>query len=141
MGVTVNRLILRGAATALAMFSILSCSDATAPDGVTSDNLSIDASRIIGSISVSLASTNLGVGDTTRATAAVYDRRSRPLDRLVNWRSSDSTIATVSSSGLVTGIAPGSADIIAYRNGHSGSATITITGLGTQTVTPVAWVV
>lgn len=138
MGVTVNRLILRGAATAFAMFSILSCSDSTAPDGVTTDDLSIDASRIIGSISVSLASSNIGVGDTTRATAAVYDRRGRPLDRLVNWRSSDSTIATVTSSGLVTGIAAGSAEITAYRNGHSGSATVSVTPLGTQGVTPVA---
>ena len=138
MGVTVNRLILRGATTAFAMFSILSCSDATAPDGITTDDLSIDASRIIGSIDVTLTSRSIGVGDTTRATAAVFDRQGRPLNRLVNWRSGDSTIATVSSSGLVTGIAAGSAEITAYRNGHNGSATVTVAPPGTQSVTPVA---
>ena len=138
MGPTVNRLITRGATTAFALFSILSCSDATAPDGLSSDDLSADAARIIGSIVVTLRDSTIAVGDTTRASAAVFDRRGRPLSRSITWSSSNTAIATVDTSGLVTGIAQGQAAITASHNSHSGSATVTVTNIGGSGVAPVA---
>ena len=133
-----NRLITRGASTAFALLAILSCSDATAPDGLTTDDLSADEARVIGSIVVTITPSTINVGDTARATAAVYDRRGRPLTRSITWTSSDTQVATINSSGLITGIAVGTAVITASHRSHSGSATVTVTTVGGSGVTPVA---
>src|SRR2546423_15328284 len=121
-----------------AMLSILSCSDSTAPDGLSADDLSADANRVIGSIVVTITPSTINVGDTARASAAVYDRRGRPLSRSITWSSSDANVATVTDSGLVSGIAPGSAVITGSHNAHSGSATVTVTTVGGTGVAPVA---
>jgi uncharacterized protein YjdB len=44
-----------------------------------------------------------------------------------NWSTSDNSIATVSSTGLVTGVAAGTATISATLNGLSGSTPVTVT--------------
>ena len=44
-----------------------------------------------------------------------------------SWSTSDNTIATVSSAGLVTGVAAGSATISATLDGVTGSTTVTVT--------------
>jgi len=44
----------------------------------------------------------------------------------VFWSSSDNTIATISTSGLVTGISPGSATITGASGTVSGTATVTV---------------
>ena len=116
MGVSVNRILMSEAAVAFALLFIPSCSDSTGPDGLNTDDLSADASRVVASIQVSLASDSIQVGQTTQASATMQDRRGRPVERPVQWSSSDTTIARVSDSGLVTGVAPGSVNIIAsYR--------------------------
>lgn len=46
--------------------------------------------------------------------------------RSITWTSSDTTIAKVSATGLVTGIAPGVASITASVEGKSGSANVTV---------------
>jgi uncharacterized protein YjdB len=58
--------------------------------------------------------------------------------RTVTYQSSNTNVATVSSSGLVTGVAPGSATITATSEGKSGTSTITVTNapVSTVTVTP-----
>ncbi|HUD47493.1 MAG TPA: LamG-like jellyroll fold domain-containing protein [Candidatus Baltobacteraceae bacterium] len=50
-----------------------------------------------------------------------------PFGGVVTWSSSDTNVLTVSSSGLVTAIAPGTATVIAMAGGTTGtSATITV---------------
>jgi len=116
MGVTVNRLILRGATTALAMIAILSCSEnsVTGADSINSNDLAADASRI-STVTVSLASSAINVGDTTRATATLYDYRNHIVSRTPSWSSSDTSIATVDSTGLITGVGAGTSVITASR--------------------------
>ncbi len=46
--------------------------------------------------------------------------------RLVSWRSTDTTVAVVDSTGLVTGLAPGTATITAVSEGTTGSALISV---------------
>lgn len=48
------------------------------------------------------------------------------LDRPVTWTSSDNAIATVSATGLVTGVAPGPVTITATSEGVGGSALMSI---------------
>ncbi|HST06894.1 MAG TPA: Ig-like domain-containing protein, partial [Gemmatimonadaceae bacterium] len=86
------------------------------------------------SIQVNLASNSLKVGQTTQATATLKDARGRAIDRAVQWSSSNTAVATVSDSGLVRGIAAGSAGIIAKHRTVSGSASLSVTA--SDSVTP-----
>ena len=82
----------------------------------------------VGSVSVSPAQASIPAGTTIQLTAEVKDAGGKVLDgRPVTWSSSDTDIATVSASGLVTGVAPGKATITAASDGKSGSAQVTIT--------------
>jgi hypothetical protein len=133
----VNRTLSSGVSTALAMIAILSCSDLpTEPNALELDDPSGDPAGLVASIEVKLASTSLSPGQTTQATVTVLNQYGDTITRVVSWSSSDSTVATVSSSGLVTAIAPGTAAIIASRRLRSGSAILTVTGGGTSVTAP-----
>jgi hypothetical protein len=126
-----------GVAIALAMIGVLSCSDrgSVAPDDIGTGVGGIDA--LITSVSVSLASSSIAVGDSTRATATLRDRSGSQVTGTVKWSSSNSAIATVSSSGLVRGVSAGTASIVASHGSRSGSASVTVTQPTTSTA-PVA---
>jgi len=82
----------------------------------------------IASISVSLASANIQAGQTTQATAVARDAANNVLTgRTVTWSSSNPTVASVSNTGLVTGLTGGTATIVATAEGQSGSAQLTVT--------------
>src|SRR5439155_9078696 len=67
---------------------------------------------------------------TAQLTAALRDANGNPLSgRTVTWATSDGGVATVSSTGLVTGVTVGSATITATSEGKSGSATVTVTAV------------
>lgn len=67
------------------------------------------------------------VGGTTQLAATVRDARGDILtDRAPTWSSSNSGVATVNQQGLVTGVSPGTATIIASRDGITGSSTVTV---------------
>lgn len=123
-------------AIALAMMGVLSCSDknAVAPD-IASGVGGTDA--VISSVSVSVASSSIVVGDTTLAKATLRDRRGRVANGTVAWSSSNPAIATASSSGLVRGMSPGTASIVATRGSLSGSASVSVTQPAASTA-PVA---
>lgn len=66
-----------------------------------------------------------GVGSTYALTATVYP--SNATNKNVTWYSSDSSVATVSSSGLVTAFGAGTATISAItNNGKSASCTVSV---------------
>ncbi len=91
------------------------------------------------SVTVSPASGSLQVGATVQLAAVTKDAAGNLLTgRTVNWTISNSAVVTVSASGLVTGIAPGSATITATSEGQSGTAAMTVTKvpMATVTVTP-----
>ena len=81
----------------------------------------------IGSISVTPGSDNVVVTQTLQLTAVVKDAQGGTLTgRTVAWSSSDASRATVSSTGLVTGVTPGAVTITAAAEGKSGSSSITV---------------
>jgi uncharacterized protein YjdB len=76
-------------------------------------------------VTVSPTSETIGTGGTTQLTATVSPTNA--LNKTVSWSSGDPTIATVSTSGLVTGIATGSAIITATTQDGGKTATCSIT--------------
>jgi uncharacterized protein YjdB len=81
----------------------------------------------VASVSVSPVNATLQVGGTVQLSAVTYDSASNVLTgRLIGWSSSNSGIATVSSSGLVTAVAGGSATVTASSEGQMASAAITV---------------
>jgi hypothetical protein len=85
----------------------------------------------VASVTVSPASGSVAVGQTLQLTAVPKDANGNALTgRTVAWASAAPSVATVGGSGLVTGVAAGSASITATSEGQTGSATITVTTAG-----------
>jgi hypothetical protein len=95
---------------------------------------------ILQSIAVGPSGSNILVGRNRQLTATATDDTGRQTDitGTALWSSDDETVATVSGSGLVTGVAVGSANISASSGTVSGSASITVslTGINSILVTP-----
>ena len=84
------------------------------------------------SISLSAASNSIGIGATTQLTVGYTPSDTNVKN--VTYSSSSESIATVSNTGLVTGIAQGSATITATAQTANGTTSATTT----ITVTPIA---
>jgi uncharacterized protein YjdB len=81
----------------------------------------------IASIAVTPSSDNVVVTQTLQLSAVAKDAQGGALPgRTIAWSSSDASRATVSSTGLVTGVTPGDVTITASAEGKSGTATITV---------------
>lgn len=81
----------------------------------------------VATVTVSPASGTVVVGATLQLSASAVDRGGKPLSRTLTWSSTTPNVATVSTSGLVTGISAGAATISATADGVAGSAQITVT--------------
>jgi uncharacterized protein YjdB len=89
----------------------------------------------VASVDVTPLTASVAAGDTVRLTATPRDALGQALaGRTVTWTSSSDAVATVSTSGLVTGVAEGTVTITATSEGQNGTATVTVT------VPPVAMV-
>ncbi len=78
-------------------------------------------------------------GTTLRLSADALDSAGTVLGgRTITWRTSRATVATVDATGLVTGVAPGTATITATAEGKSGTSALTVVTppVATVTVTP-----
>ena len=80
------------------------------------------------SITVSLASATVMVGDTQQLTATlnISDGTSHDITASVTWSTSDEAVATVDSSGLVTTVGAGTATITATGEGFTSTADVTV---------------
>ena len=84
--------------------------------------------RVATSIAVTPSSHTLAtIGATVQLTATVRDQNNNPMSgQTVNWTSSNTTVATVGGSGLVTAVSNGTAQITARSGNASGTANITV---------------
>src|SRR2546425_425171 len=90
----------------------------------------------VAAVTVNPATASVQVGQTVQLSAIPRDANGNPLaGRTVSWGSSNPAVATVSASGLVTGVAAGSATITATSEGQSGTATITVNTVPVAAVT------
>ena len=89
----------------------------------------------VASVSVSPASASVSVGQTVQLAAMPKDANGNPLTgRTVTWSSGNSGVATVSASGIVTGVSPGAATITAASEGKSGTAAVTVSSVPVASV-------
>jgi DNA/RNA endonuclease G (NUC1) len=82
----------------------------------------------VASITVTPNPAAVVTGQTRQMAAAPRDAQGNPVQAAVEWRTADATVATVSPTGLVTGVAIGTTTVIARAaNGVEGSATVQVT--------------
>ena len=88
--------------------------------------VSVESATVyVSSITLNNSSLSLGVGETSQLSASVYPTTAT--NRSVNWTSDDTSVATVSSGGLVTAKSAGTAVITCKSKDGSGKkATCTI---------------
>ncbi len=106
----------------------------TALSGAVSDTASVAVSQIAATVEVTPATHTLAAGDTVRLVATATDDNGHAVEAAAfGWSSSDTAVASVDSLGLVTGVAEGTATIIAADRdaaagvaGVEGTAEITV---------------
>ena len=82
----------------------------------------------VSTVSINPGSGTLSVGETRTFSALTKASDNQILsDRAVSWSSSDQAVATVTSGGFVTAIAPGSVLISATSEGAVGAVMLTVT--------------
>jgi hypothetical protein len=83
---------------------------------------------VVTTVTVSPPSASIQTGTTTTLSASVKDQQGNVMTgQTIAWSTDNAAAATVNSSGVVSGIAAGSATIAAASSGVSGTATITVT--------------
>ena len=96
-------------------------------EGVTATAAVVVTPVPVARVTVTPAAPSFVVGTTQQLTATPTDAAGTPLTgRAVSWSSRDPSIAVVSSTGQVTGIAPGTAPVVATVEGQSATATVTV---------------
>jgi trimeric autotransporter adhesin len=81
----------------------------------------------VATVTVLPGSVELTVGDTTRLRAVTYDAQGQELTgRQILWTTSNSSVASVDASGLVTAVGEGSATISATSEGKTGTSQVTV---------------
>ena len=116
---------------ALSLFVLAACTDApTAAKSSDNDNLRISAAKgggggttKVNSVTVAPASASIQPGGTVQLTATSKPAASATF----TWSTSNQSVATVSGTGLVTGVAAGTATVSATASGKTGQSLITVT--------------
>ena len=96
------------------------------------------------SVTISPATMSLLVDATQSLAATVKDQSGNVMsDQLIDWSTSSSGVATVSSGGVVTGVGAGTATITASSSGKAGTASVSVSAVSpppptvtTVTITP-----
>ena len=113
-----------GVVTAVATGSVIIRATSEGKTGDATQTIGVDP---VASVTVSVGSVSLNAGQTTQATAVSRDATGNVLNgRSVAWSSLNTNIATVSISGVVTAVAPGTATIRATVESQNGDAPVTV---------------
>lgn len=113
-----------------ALLLLVACGDTTAPRPAR-----------VTSVTLSPASSSVAVGTTTQLAVVIKDAKNNVLsDRVVTWASINAAVASVSSTGLVTGITIGATTVTVTCEGISASSAMAVTPppVASVSVTPAA---
>src|SRR5918995_1072676 len=112
---------------ALVVLDLTSCGDNGEQTGPQSQ---------VASVTVTPGELTLLVGESQQLTATARDQAGNPLDgRSITWTTTEPTVATVSATGIVTGVGTGSATVTATSEGKSASATVSVASAPVVSVT------
>jgi uncharacterized protein YjdB len=93
------------------------------------DQISISVTQEVASVQVSPSSASMEPGSSRQFIAEARDARGNPVPGVTfNWTSTRQSVASVTSSGLVSASAEGSAGIRASVAGQLGQASLTVSG-------------
>lgn len=108
--------------------AVLCCLIVGACGGGSSESPVVTPPKVLTSISVSLGSGTLQVGQTTTALAAGLDQNGAAISTgAVSWSSATTSVATVNAtSGVLTAVAPGTTFVTGTASGKQSSATLTV---------------
>ena len=99
----------------------------TATSGSASGSAMVTVAQQVAVVAVSPPADTLMVGDTLRLTATATDTNGHPVAGAeFLWTSSDTLVARVDGSGLVTGVAAGRVEVEAAASGVAGRSEITV---------------
>ena len=100
----------------------------TARSGSASTSVPVTVMQSAGSIVIEPSSATLmAIGEMVQLSASVLDGNGQPVaGAVVEWSSSDASVATVSAQGLVTAVANGSATVSARSGSASTSIPVTV---------------
>lgn len=105
-------------------------------EGKTGTSTIAVAAMPVSTVTVTPASPTIAQGTTAQLTATARDADGNMLTgRAFSWATSASGVATVTSSGVVTGVSGGSATISATSEGRSGTVVVTVTVTSAPVVT------
>jgi len=96
---------------------------------------------VLTTITVSLSATTIQVGQTATTSAAGLDQNGASIGLgTVTWSTGSTSVATVSATGAVSGVAPGQVAIIASAGGRTGQQSLTVipVPVASVSVTPAA---
>ena len=112
----------------------------TATVGAASGHATVAVVQRARTVTVLVAADTLMRGDTLRLAAEARDANGHAVDGAVfSWTSSDTSVATVDASGLVTGVGVGEATITAATDGASASTTMSVVhNVATVTLSPLS---
>lgn len=90
----------------------------------------------VASVVIQPTTASITVGQSTTLSATVTDATGSVVtDRPVVWTTSNAAVATVSGTGVIAGVGPGTATITATSEGRSGTASVTVVLPPVATVT------
>ncbi len=108
---------------------------ATVVAACSSGSTDVETTATVGSVSITPATTTVPIGAQTSLQALVQDPSGRPITGTdIFWSVQNPAIATISSAGVVSGVALGSTQAAASVNGKSGIATITVSKIPVASV-------
>lgn len=112
-----------GLVTALAVGNVT----VTASSGSATQNAALAVTQAVSSVVVTPPDAVIAPSETVQLEAQALDANGNPVaGTSLSWTSGDSNVATVSSAGLVSGVAAGTTMITATADGVEGSSMVTV---------------
>ncbi len=106
----------------------------------------LQAQPVLRTITVSPAAATIIIGSVQKLNATSFDQFGAPIAGIISYASSNSSVATVNASGLVTAVAAGSASINATSGNGNATSAITVetaapilSYTGPRSVTQATW--
>ncbi len=127
------RITVSGATSGLLGVVMIACSES----GTTTPTPPPVVTPTVTTVTVAGTAPVIGANAPFTATAALSNGTTQSVTTVATWQSSVAAVATVSSSGLVTGVAAGDTEIRATYQGILGFLRITLTPLPTFTLSGI----